>query len=705
MKYVKCILVLCLTAISIYCDLSAYTSLYVQDPRQTWRYDQGTIDEAVISVTPSGAYFEIGLYLTFSAKNTSYTNPSDTLEVQFFFNLPENAHIIDSWLWVEDTIVKAMLIERSEATLIYEGIVKRRRDPSVLYKNSPTNYEMRIFPLPGNKSRKVKITYLVPADWSNSYVRAALPVPFLTLSKVKLSSYQLKVYESGKFKNPVLPELSGVTFTPAEDSLFGKHLTATIFNSPSQLSIAYDSPLINGAYLSTFQAGNNAGYYQLVVVPKLALNFHNTKKILFLIDYDAAKTNMSRQEVISNVKTSIMENLNPLDSFDIILSGTEGKSVFDGWMSVKSDSIVTTLNNIKQTDLEIFTNLPSLLVEGVEYIKNHGRDGIIVIISPSDALGSNKVVNPFLEELNTGLDFTIQYNIADYGSLNIQSYYFGNKYFNGNQYLYEYLSKSSGGYYIQMNNTGYTFSNLLNTLFGNLDGNVQSFELYTSVKDGFCYGRYYLSANSQPIYSNSAVFQFGKFEGSMPFSVKATGFFRSHAFSKEITIAETDIDEHDKIDKQIWTAQYIDNLESGTMTNDIISEITLASKTNRVLSIYTAFLALEPYMMPDENDEQPNSVAENSVSDFAQMTAYPNPFTDKMNIQIKLIEVKGLKVHKIEVLNILGQTVKNFAVENSLDFEIAWDGSDNSGNAVDKGTYFIVLTTNAGKLVCKVIKI
>src|SRR4030067_84503 len=120
----------------------SYDYLYVRDPRG-WKGGQGTIEEAVISVRPKGLYMECGLYLTFSARGLNMTN-QDTLEVEFYFDLPKEAIVHDSWLWIGDEIIRAAIMDKWTAASIYEDIVKRRRDPSILYKRGNGQYELRI---------------------------------------------------------------------------------------------------------------------------------------------------------------------------------------------------------------------------------------------------------------------------------------------------------------------------------------------------------------------------------------------------------------------------------------------------------------------------------------------------------------------------------------------------------------------------------
>jgi hypothetical protein len=115
-------------------------------------------------VKPQGIYAEVGLYLHLSARDWGY-GQDDQLEIELDFTLPEDAIVIDSWLWVEGKIIRGELMDKWTAAEIYEDIVDRRRDPSILYKHYDNQYELRIYPLIADSYRKVKITYLVPMQW------------------------------------------------------------------------------------------------------------------------------------------------------------------------------------------------------------------------------------------------------------------------------------------------------------------------------------------------------------------------------------------------------------------------------------------------------------------------------------------------------------------------------------------------------------
>lgn len=149
-------------------ELLAYNQLRVLDPRAQWRNGPGSIDSATIVAKPKGMYIEYSIYMNLSAKNLSFAQ-SDSLEIVFDFDLPKEAIVTESWLWLNPTtIIKGKLLDVWTASTIYENIVKRRTDPSILKKLGDTYYQLRVFPMNGNSFRKVKITYLMPLTIGNN---------------------------------------------------------------------------------------------------------------------------------------------------------------------------------------------------------------------------------------------------------------------------------------------------------------------------------------------------------------------------------------------------------------------------------------------------------------------------------------------------------------------------------------------------------
>ncbi len=263
---------------------------------------------------------ECGLYLTFSARGLNFSN-SDTLEVQFKFDLPEGSIVHDSWLWIEDEIIRGEIMDKWTAQSIYEDIVKRRRDPSILYKIGPRSYELRIFPMAGEETRKVKITYLVPTQWNTNEVIASLPTNLLRTSKYNLENFYFLTWLDEFWKNPKIIEFSDLTFKSEYDSLFGNYLRLDIPQESiySNLHFSVDAPFNNGVFLNHYKT-EDGGYYQAAILPSQALDLSSAYKVVILFDYDASKSEVTKNEILSTTKSLLHANFAATDSFNLIFS-------------------------------------------------------------------------------------------------------------------------------------------------------------------------------------------------------------------------------------------------------------------------------------------------------------------------------------------------------------------------------------------------
>ena len=687
----------------------------VQDVRSTMRRDGGSIDRATLTVQPRGAYFEYGLYLDLSSKGTTLIKPTDTLEIQYFFSLPTGAMIIDSWLWVEDTIVKAMLIDRGQATQIYEGIVNRRKDPSVLYKNqNQYQYEFRIFPLVGSSFRRVKIAWLQPASWSDNKVTAQLPVKLLG-SKTKLDNLRVIALTDSVWKSPdmVYP---AVDITDIDDEFYGKgkefYLHNTYFNSPL-IDIGYANPMQNGVYLEYYEDVVDEGYYQLIMQLKKHIEIASPKKILFVLDYDVSTTNLTAADALAALKTAISSTFSPRDSFNILLSKNPDKPVSDTWLdgsATSLDAISATLNEQLMTN---YSKLPELLPAAANYIKQSGKSGDVMFISSSDGYGYYKTANSLIEELRSIVDSPLKFHCIDFSTTQRRVNYQNNTYYYGNFYLYDYLTKWSGGTYLDAAKGGISFQDAISSTIQHAQGKVQSLEVYTTLSDGFCYGRYDQTFTQQQKDAGISV-QFGRYYGKLPFQVRATGFYADKPFSKQLTVGAQPTPDPQRMLRRMWNGNYIGAMENGQKTNEIIKEIIDVSRRNRVLSYYTAFLALEPWMMPKgdyifyepkDDGSKTTDVIDRVVveTQLVRVTALPNPFTSSVTFEFSELAADA-EILSVDIYNTFGEKVMTFSGASlNNGGAVVWHGDSTAGERVAAGVYHVVVKTNRGNVGVKVV--
>ncbi len=686
--------------------------LTVADVRQSWSTRQGTIESATLSVRPKGLYMECGLYLTFSAKGVTFNNNGDSLEVRLNFNLPEGSTVHDSWLWVGDEISKARIFDRWTASAIYEGIVKRRNDPSILFKNSATQYQLQVFPMKRTNTRRVKITWLQLATIGQEKTTLDLPFDLLKYSLTPLSKFNLLVWTNDRFKVPSLLNQPNTYFEEVEDTIDGGHFYRTILNSnqfTSDVKLAFASPLRNGYYLA---AGASEGeqFYQLAVMPNYFIPGSRGKKVALCLDFHAGNTyGLTTEQILIAAKNTMLNNLITRDSFNLFCSGLTIRKAADRWLPADPDTIRSAFN-LLAGQLAQYSNLPNLLPFSIEWVKAHGNEGTIVLATNGYQFGNLQASNTFLLDVLSVTPSTISINSLNYCDNPYIYFYLNGTYYYANSYLLSTLAAQTKGAYVKAafsTAQSPNFAPGLESLFNNIGTNTNTFDINLSPKDGFCYARLNVSNNGPLVNLDRSVLQVGKYFGSAPFNLAVGGVLEDQIFISNVEVPESEMETIDTLSREIWYGKFIQTLEAEQQTNPTINNILFNSLNNRVLSRYTAFLCLEDssYYCDNCTDEtQLISTDELSTSD-SLVNVYPNPFETRTTIQIKAMFASN-EHPTFEIYDLKGRLVYIFNLSAGVtEQKIEWDGHGLSGSETPAGVYFGLMKMKDRTVVIKLVKI
>lgn len=686
--------------------------LTIQDPRSPWRSGQGTIEKAVLSVRPVGVYMEYGLYLTFSARELGYS-AADTMEIQFQFDLPEESILYDSWLWIGDTIIRGEILDKWTAESIYEEIVNRRRDPSILYKRSSNHYELRIFPMLGNETRKVKITYLVPTQWNSRNVFSLLPTKLIRTSRNVVSGLSVITWPGGEWENPRFLEYDDIGFTPAFDTVNGAHHRADLPWSTleNNVQFAVDAPLTNGLFVNSVGTAEG-GYYQLALLPSTALNLSSKRKTAVLFDYTSGNSSVTTSEVISTVKTMLFTTFTTRDSFNLIFSQANVRRASERWLPADSGTVDSVFATLGANPIASYSNLPSLLADAIDFVGANGNSGDLMLISNSDQFGGNTISNQLVTDLRNLMTETIPIHVIDYQTFNFTWNWIGGRYYYGNEYFYTNITRLTGGNYNSIRTqspygTFNSFASIVPAAFQAIGGFIGSFDLYTRVQNGFCYSRINLGGRTDAAYIDRPILQAGRYYGNFPITVEVSGVYNDTVFNAAFELDDTTALPTDSLTEEIWVGNYIRSLEAQAQTNDVVSEIVRTSISERVLSFYSAFLCLEPsrggevcYDCLDESgsivDVQDSTVDADSDS---LLQAFPNPFNASTTIRLRIPGTVDRETASLKIYDVLGREVRVFdltATAPGGQTDIVWSGTDQGGIPVNSGVYFVVYRTAAG---------
>lgn len=783
--------------------IQAQFSLRVLNP-ENWSDGQSTIESAAFTIHPSGIYMEVGMYLTFSAREAQHegwifdnntwhkdTFNFDTLSIDLEsilrFNLPTGSMVTDSWLWINEDVVQADIDNRWAATRIYEEIVGYRLDPSLLTKDNwswrgsieDDQYTLRVYPLQADSTRKVKITYLVPGNWRNGAVSIPLPVNILKASKIPVDNISVRCFLNNSFSNPQIVDHADKVFTSANDETLGESYQLTLSNEDIEngIDISFKVPMQNGIFLSNYQVAGE-DYYGLVMLPKEALFEGDPppKKVAVLLDYDSTATTISKERLLESLKEQLIENLTDKDYFNLVFAAQNGIEWISGsWLKADEQTIRITFNLIEEAyNLSDESYLPELIDKGLTYIKNNNNDGVLLLLSCAQQYHMEGTAKAYMETINSRLtEISSAFHIVDYHNKDQKgSYYYfpidvlppdyTRKYYIGNEYFYTLLQQQTTGS-IHVIREERNLTNLLSSGLAAINPVQEITELSISKTSGRCFNEF--SLPTKQIFNNpkSTLLQVGKCLGDFPYTIDISGRTAGgEILQRQIILEEDRINKGIENHQISWAGNYIYELEQnrpfGTLTQKIIREIMEWSINYRVLSLYTAFLALEPALggficdaceegvslthpvveLPENaiNDSENNvdlpnvtfeintrgeevswipptgdSVLVTATHDFNSSTAIeimatPNPFTVGSTISVKLDEILINEPITLNILDMNGRQVKSFVKERwnkTRELQFYWDGTDFQQQRLNAGMYIIHINTAKRQFTSKVI--
>ena len=115
--------------------------------------------------------------LTQVTQTLIFRNPSKrVLEGELTFPLPEGAAVSGFALDVKGELVDAVPVEKEKARVVFEKEVRKGVDPGLLEQLAGNVFRTRIYPLPAEGTRTVRITYSTDSKTSRCASERVFPM-------------------------------------------------------------------------------------------------------------------------------------------------------------------------------------------------------------------------------------------------------------------------------------------------------------------------------------------------------------------------------------------------------------------------------------------------------------------------------------------------------------------------------------------------
>ncbi len=135
----------------------------------------------------------------------TFFNPNRrVLEGELQFPLLDGQQVSGFALDIDGNLREAVPVEKAKGQQVFEDVIRQRIDPALLQTTAGNNYKLRVYPLPAQGTRRVKIRYTetlpVTGAGANQTRRYRLPLDYAR----DLASFSLRVLVRAPEQAPVL---------------------------------------------------------------------------------------------------------------------------------------------------------------------------------------------------------------------------------------------------------------------------------------------------------------------------------------------------------------------------------------------------------------------------------------------------------------------------------------------------------------------
>lgn len=677
-----------------------------------WAYyaDEGIFESVSILLTPLGVYTEVEVFATIA--DPGVFTWGDNLEIIWQFELPSNAIVHDSWLWVENDIIRADIVDYWTALNTYEEIVGRNQDPSFLFIKPDNRYELRVFPLPQNTSRRVKMSFLVPSDWSRSTVAQSVVQSIFQSTSLFNSDIQLAVATDPTWGVPTLQ--MGATTLPMNQLVTGAdgrtfHLLAVdpyAFTEAEEVHVSWEAPFDNSSntFLRTYQQDDEQ-FYQLAFAPDWEAALPgNVRRELFLINLDDTKTTETPASFANILRNRLGAYYRNSDWINMVVPTSDGAAFLsDNWITVEDALSGTLLQDFIASQNS--TDMHVLFDQGLQWASSQGDATHLYLL----AANGDYTYPPLAEETAAAivplLLTDVPFTLLDFQNQQVSIFYYQNELYEANNYLYELINSqfSTANYHVTRDQNQ-SFSQAAAQLFEPNDRVSGITDYNVSLQNGICYQRYNLGSPTD----NQVLLQVGKMVGQPPFEVSGTMLTDDNQLIRiEANLPAAAIATGDTLMQEMWYGQYLKELFQQVSSNEDRQAVIEISRQQRILTPLTAFIALEPSQggVPCDEclDDGGIIIATEEPDSPTKLvaTVTPNPASTMARITVALPEGASAQGWQAVLIDASGRVVAHLDLVSSDKGTLVWEWVIPEHQPA--GLYVCKLTNNQTSIVAKIV--
>jgi Ca-activated chloride channel homolog len=541
-------------------------------------------------VTPlSVNYHKVEVRITDQVAQTKvdeeFYNPNpQVLEGIYMFPVPRGASLDKFSMFIDGKETPAELLDAAKARTIYEDIVRKMKDPALLEYVERDLFKVRVYPIPANGTKRVKLSYNEVLKTDAGLCRYVYPLNTEKFSSSPLRTVSFKLTLKSKFpiKNIYCPT-QDVEISRKSDHEVVVGYEAGNVKPDRDVEILYsvDDQEV-GVNLLTYKPAGEDGFFMCLLSPRFEQEKGREiqKDVTFVLDTSGSMADNNKLEQAKKALAFCLANLGSKDRFNIVRFSTEPEKLFSKLESAEPG----TLNQAREFVAKIKptggTDINSALAEALKLKENGGRPYLIVFIT--DGLPTVGVVN-----IND-----ILANVKSVNKAGTRVFCFGVGY-DVNTHLLDQIADStrSASQYVKPNED---IEVKVSGFFAKVKDPVLA---QLSLKFGKIKVRDVYPHDLPDLFRGSQLMVVGRYEGSGKAPIRLDGMINEGKKSFTYEAVFGDMAQTNDFIPRLWATQKVafllDEIRLHGENKELVTEATQLAKRYGIVTPYTSYLILE----------------------------------------------------------------------------------------------------------------
>ncbi len=228
-----------------------------------------------------------------TVETIEFFNPNNkVLDGEYNFSLQDNQLVTGFCLDINGYMREGVIVEKQKARVAYENIIRRRIDPGLLEMTTGNNYRVRIYPMPAQGVRKIKITITELLKTKENTLQYFLPFDV----SYTIKNFSANISVKTIFEPPFIKEglLKNKNFEGKDIFALSTVASDIILKRPLSFEIPLQQNNV-AAFISTADCNNAFAIKVKAAETKSVLPVLNNAVIFWDVSASAAKRNISKE--------------------------------------------------------------------------------------------------------------------------------------------------------------------------------------------------------------------------------------------------------------------------------------------------------------------------------------------------------------------------------------------------------------------------